>query len=162
VPHDPSRSLTIRAGGYTVRDIGTRFEVFGAEHALKVAVGDGEVVVDLPGNPDSVRVAAGHRLLVTGTPAVAEYASIPADDVGAWQSGRLVLRGEPLSLVAAQIGLYAGVKVTVEPVVANRRFSGVLAIGEASQLAARLADIMGLAVLPQGNGVQLVAVDAGQ
>jgi transmembrane sensor len=162
VPHDPSRALTIRVGAYTVRDVGTRFEVFGADHALKVAVGDGEVVVDLPGNPGGVRVTAGHRLLVAGTPATAEYASMPAEDVGAWQSGRLPIHGEPLSLVAAQIGLYAGVKVSVEPGVADRRFSGVLAIGEASQLAARLAEIMGLAVRPQGNGMQLFAVGAGQ
>lgn len=162
VPHDPNRPLTIKAGGYTVRDIGTRFEVFGAEHALKVAVGDGEVVVDLPGYLDGVRVTAGHRLLVTGASPVAEYASIPADDVGAWRSGKLVLHGEPLSLVAAQIGLYAGTRVAVDPGIADRRFSGVLAIGEASQLAGRLADIMGLEVHPQGNGVQLSAVGSVQ
>ena len=49
-----------------------------------------------------------------------------AEDVAGWRDGRLVFRNEPLSLVAQQIGRHAGVTVTVDPVIADRRFSGVL------------------------------------
>ncbi len=161
VPHDPSRELVISVGGYAVRDIGTRFEVFGAGRNLKVAVAEGSVTVGLPGGR-ATRVSAGQQLIVAGEPAVAEYASIAAEDVAGWRSGRLVFRNEPLSLVAGQIGPHAGVTVAVDPAIADRRFSGVLAIGDGSQLVARLGEIMGLAVEPRGDSVQLSAVGTGK
>jgi transmembrane sensor len=92
----------------------------------------------------------------------AEYASIAADDVAGWREGRLIIRDEPLSLVAAQISLHAGVTVTVDAAIAERRFSGVLAIGDGSQLAARLGEIMGLAVQSRGDSVHLAAMGAAQ
>ncbi len=159
VPHDPSRELVVRVGDFSVRDIGTRFEVFGSGRELKVAVAEGEVVVDLPGGGNA-RIAQGQRLVVAGRPAVAEYASIATEDVAGWRAGRLVFRNEPLSLVAGQIGPHAGVTVAVDPAIANRRFSGVLAIGDGSQLVARLGEIMGLAVEPRGAVVHLSAVDS--
>lgn len=161
VPHDPSRQLVVRAGDYTVRDIGTRFEVFGAGRALKVAVAEGNVTVALPGGGDT-RVSAGQQLIVAGQPAVAEYASIAPEDVAGWRSGRLVFRNEPLSLVAGQIGPHAGMTVSVDAAIADRRFSGVLAIGDGSQLVARLGEIMGLAVQPSGDTVHLSALAAGR
>jgi transmembrane sensor len=160
VPHDPRRTLVVVAAGYAVRDIGTRFEVFSAGGGLRVAVAEGSVNVDLPGSARGARVEAGQRLLVSGTPPRAEYASIAAGDVAGWREGRLIIRDEPLSLVAAQISLHAGTAVTVDAAVAQRRFSGVLAIGDGSQLAARLGEIMGLAVLPRGDGLHLAARDS--
>jgi transmembrane sensor len=161
VPHVPSRELVIEVGGYAVRDIGTRFEVYGAGRNLKVAVAEGNVTVELPGGRDT-RVSEGQQLIVSGAPAVAEYASIAAEDVAGWRSGRLVFRNEPLSLVAGQIGPHAGVTVEVDPAIADRRFSGVLAIGDGSQLVERLGEIMGLAVEPRGDAVQLSAVGTGK
>jgi transmembrane sensor len=159
VPHDPRRTLAIAVGGYVVRDIGTRFEVSGAGGELKVAVAEGEVAVDLPGAAQHARVVAGQQLLVSGAPLRAEYASIAGDDVAGWRAGRLVFRNEPLTLVAAQIGLHAGQVVTVDEAIAQRRFSGVLTLGDGSQLAARLAEIMGLTVQVRGNSVRLAAAD---
>lgn len=159
VPHDPGRTLRIAAGGYVVRDIGTRFEVSSAGGELKVAVAEGAVAVDLPGAAQQVRVAAGQLLLVSGAPLRAEYASIAGDDVAGWRAGRLVFHNEPLTLVAAQIGLHAGQTVTVDEAIAQRRFSGVLTVGDGSQLAARLGEIMGLAVQVHGNVVHLAAAD---
>jgi transmembrane sensor len=160
VPHDPARVLVIRVGDYAVRDIGTRFEVFGGGRELKVAVAEGSVSVALSGG--RARVVEGQQLVVSGEPAAAEYASIAADDVAGWRSGRLVFRNEPLSLVAGQISPHAGVTVAVDPAIAGRRFSGVLAIGDGSQLVARLGEIMGLAVQPRGDAVLLSAGDTGR
>jgi transmembrane sensor len=162
IVHDPDRSLVLNAGGLVVRDIGTRFEVFGSGHMAKVAVEEGVVSVGVLGQDAGTRVPAGHRLLAFGTPRVAEYASIGADDVAGWRSGRLVFRNEPLSLVAGQISLYAGMPVSVDPAIAARRFSGVLVIGDGSELVARLGEIMDLAVQHQGASLRLAAVGAEQ
>lgn len=157
VPHDPARTLAIAAGGYVVRDVGTRFEIDSAGSELKVAVAEGEVAVDLPGAAQKVRVTGGQQLLVSGAPLHAEYASIAGDEVAGWRAGRLVFHDEPLTLVAAQLSLHAGQAVTVDASIAQRRFSGVLMVGDGSQLAARLGEIMGLVVQVRGNAVHLSA-----
>lgn len=157
VPHDPRRELTIRSGAFQLRDIGTRFEVVGGGALLKVSVTEGEVGVSLPGHAAPVAVRAGQRLLVAGDPPIAEYGALAAADVAGWREGRLVFRNEPLSLVALQVGRHAGLVITVDPAVAQRRFSGVLTIGDGTQLVAQLALIMDLHVQRTGNAVRLSA-----
>jgi transmembrane sensor len=162
VPHDPERTLVVTAGDFAIRDIGTRFEVFSGGHELKVAVAQGSVRVDLPGGAGSLQVDAGKRLLVSGQPRVAEYASIAGTDVAGWRNGRLVFHNEPLSMVVQQISAHAGVAVTVDSAIATRSFSGVLAIGDGSQLVSRLEEIMGLVEQRNAAGVHLSAAAVGQ
>jgi transmembrane sensor len=159
VPHDPRRELVIEAGAYQVRDIGTRFEVLSAADQFKVAVAEGEVGVVIPGLAQPASVRAGQHLLVAGSPPIAEYGDVAAEDVAGWRTGRLVFRNEPLSMVAAQLGRHAGLTVTVDPSIAQRRFSGVLVIGDGSQLVAELGRIMGLSEQRAGPVVHLSAAD---
>lgn len=159
VPHDPDRQLTIAVGPFELRDIGTRFEVVNSGSLLKVAVAEGQVGVVLPGSAGPVTVRAGQRLLVAGDPPIAEYGEVAAADVAGWREGRLVFRNEPLSLVALQLGRHAGLTVTVDPSVAQRRFSGVFTIGDGSRLVAQLAQIMDLRARREGSAVLLLAAD---
>jgi transmembrane sensor len=160
VPHDPRRELVIAAGDFQLRDIGTRFEVVSGGAAggalLKVAVAEGELGVLLPGSHEPVPLHAGQQLLVAGDPPIAEYGEVAVADVAGWREGRLMFRNEPLSLVALQVARHAGVVITVDPAVARRRFSGVLAIGDGSQLVEQLARIMDLRVERTGNAVHLL------
>jgi transmembrane sensor len=160
VPHDPARQLVITAGAYQVRDIGTRFEVVSGGQQLKVAVAEGEVGVVLPQHADALKVSAGQRLLVAGNPLIAEYGEAAADEVAAWREGRLIFRNEPLSMVALELGRHAGVTVTVDPSIADRRFSGVLAIGDGNGLVAELGQIMGLRAQREAAVVHLAAAPA--
>jgi transmembrane sensor len=157
VPHDPRRTLLVSAGEFAIRDIGTRFEVVSGRHALKVSVAEGSVTVNLPGGAGSLAVTAGKRLLVSGQSLVAEYASIAEADVAGWRDGRLVFHNEPLSMVVQQISPHAGVAVTVDSDIAARRFSGVLAIGDGSQLVSRLEEIMDLTARREAAAVHLSA-----
>ncbi len=161
VPHDPSRQLTIQAGGYRVSDIGTKFEISAGERSVKVAVAEGTLSVSAGGLAKPVRLSGGQRLLVVGDLNLAEIGSIDRSDVGSWRSGRLVYQNVPLSLVAADISRYAGRKLIVDPKVAGRRFSGVLSIGNGSGLVGDLQQFMGLATRTEGSAVRLVARDYG-
>lgn len=156
VPHDPRRELVIDVGDYQVRDIGTRFEVVSAGSMLKVSVTEGELGVVMPGRAAAVPVHAGQRLLVAGDPAIAEYGAVAADDVASWREGRLVFRNEPLSVVAPQLARHAGLAVTVDPLIAQQRVSGVFSIGDGSQLVAQFARIAALGIAADGAAVRLV------
>jgi transmembrane sensor len=162
VPHDPQRTLVISAGDFAIRDIGTRFEVVSGRHELKVAVAEGSVTVDLPGGAGTVLVPAGKRLLVSGSSPVAELAGLASKDIASWREGQLVFDNEPLSIVVQQISPHAGVAVTVDSAIAPRRFSGVLAIGDGSQLVSRLEEIMGLVEQRDAAAVHLSAAARGK
>jgi len=144
VPHDPARRLVIDSGDFQIRDIGTRFEVATAPGGIRVAVAEGEVSVTMRNSAQALPVAAGQQLLFSGSPAVAEYVAVATEDVGSWRSGRLVFHNAPLSQVVAEISRQAGVDVVVDPQVADRRFSGVLTIGDGTALVGRLEEIMGI------------------
>jgi len=153
VPHDPTRQLTVTAGGYRITDIGTRFSVDAEDGRVVVAVAQGQVTVDPPVG-DAVTLAAGQRL--SGTVDAAPVVSaVAAQSVGAWRTGRLVYNDAPLSMVAADISRYRGAPVVVDPSLKGRRFSGVLVIGDGSTLVSDFAGVAGLRVERRGDAVVL-------
>lgn len=154
VRHDPSRTLTISAGPYSVTDIGTRFSINRTEAAFRVAVSEGVVSI-ASAQMETVRVAAGQQLVsAADTP---RLSAVSADDVGSWRSGRLSYSNAPLSLVAADISRYANAPVIIDPSLENAHFSGSLVIGDGSKLVDDLATIIGAQVLRTKGRVRLSA-----
>jgi transmembrane sensor len=157
VPHRPGRALAISAGDYTVRDIGTRFEIFATPRSFRVAVAAGQVTVASARLDAPVALSAGKRFTVSGSDDAAELATIAPGDVARWRTGQLVYDAAPLALVAAEISRYAGEPVTVDPALADRRFSGTLTIGDGSHLAQTLAEAAGLRLDHAGGALRLAA-----
>jgi transmembrane sensor len=153
VAHDPARTLRITAGAIEVRDIGTRFEVTGAGGDARVAVAEGQVSVGSAGLDRPVTLAAGHALVAHGD--TVTLAPVDRGDVARWRQGQLVYDQAPLSLVASDVARYTGRPVTVDPRIADRRFSGVLTIGDGQRLAKDVASIAGVAVRSDRTGVRL-------
>lgn len=152
VPHRPGRTLAIEAGGITVTDIGTTFEIAADGPMVRVAVAEGQVAVGGPGFAAPVTLGAGRRLIVDRDHGVVEQGSLR--EFAAWRQGRLVYENVPLPLVAAEVGRHAGVRITLAPALANRRFSGVLSIGKG--VVDDLARFMGAEARREPTGVRLV------
>jgi transmembrane sensor len=157
VPHDASRTMIIESGDFQVRDIGTRFEIATAADGIRVAVAEGSLTVTARNLAQALPVTAGQQLVVSGRGATAEYEAVAMENVASWRSGRLVFHNAPLSQVVAEISRHAGVVVTADPQVADRRFSGVLTIGDGTALVGRLEEIMGLTARQQDGVVRLGA-----
>lgn len=154
VPHRPDRALVVRAGGVSVQDIGTRFEIASAPGSVRVEVAEGEVAASLPSR-DVVGVKAGQSLtLASGqTP---DVRPLGAGAFASWRQGRLVYDDAPLALVAADLSRYSGSKVTLDTALRGRRFSGVLPIGDGSKLVGTFATIMDLEIQPAHGSLRLV------
>jgi transmembrane sensor len=153
VRHDPNRALSIQAGDYAVSDIGTKFAIDLVEDGVMVGVSEGNVSVAPANAGEATRLSAGQRLLARkGTVSVSPVA---ARDVGSWRQGRLVYDNAPLSVVAADISRYSGKHVLLDPAVRDRRFSGVLVIGDGSRLLANLSDFMAISYRVEGDSVRL-------
>ncbi|MCT2398195.1 FecR family protein [Novosphingobium mangrovi (ex Huang et al. 2023)] len=144
IRHDPDRPLTIAAGNLRISDIGTRFDVQAQDRRVRVAVVEGKVEVSSESLAAPVHLAAGKGLSFDGTAGKAMVASVRAEDVGAWQKGRLSYDNAPLALVVADLHRYAGVQVEVPEALRDRRFSGTLVVGDGDAALRDLAQVMGL------------------
>jgi transmembrane sensor len=60
-----------------------------------------------------------------------------------------------LSIVAADITRYSGKTIIVDPSLRQKRFSGVLAIGDGSTLLSNLASLMALSYQADGNRIRV-------
>jgi len=144
IRHDPRRQLAINAGGLTISDIGTRFDVQSEGTNLRVAVAQGKVAVSGDALDKPVPLDAGKALTFDGKAGVSQVASVDAKAVGAWRDGRLTYDNVALPLVAADLGRYAGTRVTVSDAVRDRRFSGTLTVGNGDEAIRDLAQLLGL------------------
>ncbi|MEG8055318.1 FecR domain-containing protein [Sphingomonas aerolata] len=163
VRHDPSRVLTVRAGGYDVRDIGTRFDVVSAHGRVAVTVAQGMVGVTPIGgaSADMTTLHAGQALDITTATQIAARRSIDPARVADWADGRLEYDGAPLALVAADISRYADRPLMVDPSAADLRFSGVLTIGDGSRLVDQLRAVLPIRARAVGGVVHLDARGGG-
>lgn len=157
VPHRPDRALTITAGNYTIRDIGTQFEIFSTPESLRVAVATGSVTVTSDRLSAPASITSGQRLTIIRSSGLAKLGPVHAGDVASWRTGQLVYDQAPLPLVAAEVSRYAGKTVVVDPDLANRRFSGALTIGDGSHLARNLAQAAGLRLESKDDTLRLSA-----
>ncbi|TXC70999.1 DUF4880 domain-containing protein [Sphingomonas ginsenosidivorax] len=160
VRHDPSRLLMVRAGGYEVRDIGTRFDVVSARGRVAVTVAQGMVsVAPIAGDGDTTTLHAGQILDIMPSKQIAERRTVDPARVADWIDGRLNYDGAPLTLVAADISRYADAPLMVDPSAANLRFSGVLTIGDGSRLVDQLRAVLPIRARRVGGVVYLGAAD---
>jgi transmembrane sensor len=126
VHHDNAKPFTLEIGNNRIQDVGTVFNVVRDSSQLRVAVAEGSVIYS--SQAQVVPLGAGHALLARSDSATVRVTTTPIGSVGAWQNGRLVYSGEPLSLVASDLGRSLGVHIVVSPTIADRPFSGAIAL----------------------------------
>lgn len=177
IPHRPDRTMTIAAGGQEISDIGTRFDILTDAHSMRVAVAEGMIAVRPAGQAatgqgstglgstglgptglgNAIRLSAGRQIVIDRATQQGETSAVSPTTIGSWQQGRLVYQGVPLSLVASDISRYAGAPVRAGADIADRRFSGVLIVGDGSGLVGEVAQLMDLRIVRQGDSVLLRA-----
>jgi transmembrane sensor len=160
VPHRPDRTLSIAAGDFAIRDIGTRFAIVADGSRVRVEVAEGAVSVASAHLAAPIELRAGKRFSGDSALGSVRLATVAAGDVGSWRSGQLRYSGVPLALVADDLARYTGQVVTVDEAARNSEFTGVLTIGDGSKLVGTVAGIMGLQVRAAAGG-QRLAVRSG-
>jgi len=157
VKHDPARPFVVRSDGYQIRDIGTEFAVATSHGRPSVAVAEGEVALSDNAASGSQPVKAGQRVDIVAKGSPIQLRQISSSGVASWRSGRLVYDNAPLVIVAADISRYTPTPVTVDPAIANRKFSGILAIGDGTHLVESLTRFVDVDIQRSDAGIRLVA-----
>lgn len=133
---DPARPFTLETEALTARALGTRFGVDGAEVVVT------RDVVEARGGGAEIRLTAGEGAALRDG-RFAPHAVRPEET--AWREGLLVVSGQPLGTVLAELGRYQrGGVLLLDRAAAARPVSGVFDLRDPAEAFAVLAEGMGL------------------
>ena len=153
VRHDAAAPFQVTAGGATLIDTGTAFDVVAAPGRLEVAVAAGGVRAELGGG--TVDLGPGMRLSHRGVGGVATVRRVAVADVAGWTRGRLVFTDTPLADVAADVARAGGTVIVVAPELRNARFTGTLMVTTPAATVATLAALAGATAQREPGGWRL-------
>lgn len=141
--------VRVISGDLQLVDVGTVFDVVREGTSTSVTVAQGAVVAD----PDGARLALpqGSRLDAKDGDAVLRATSADAATVGAWSSGQLTYRSEPLARVISDLRRSTGIDFVLQPDMGPRQFTGTLAIAEVRRDPQALAPLLGVNMQRSGK-----------
>jgi transmembrane sensor len=121
VVHDKRRPFTVRVGGQTIRDIGTRFNVnaYADEPAQVTTLLQGAITVD------GHLLRPGERATVGGDGDI-RLEKGDSDQAVAWKNGLFDFTDADLQSVMRQLGRWFNVQVTFEGNIPPRQFTGMI------------------------------------
>ena len=144
VRHNTAHPLVIRANGFEIRDIGTRFEVTTARGSIQIAVAQGRIDVRGRALPHDLSLVAGRVMIALNTSGLVETRRIDSSALIRPSRNHLDYHEVPLAFVAADVSRLVGAAVEVDAAVAQRRFSGSLAFGTRDAMTDALKELMDL------------------
>ncbi|HEY7638144.1 MAG TPA: FecR domain-containing protein [Steroidobacteraceae bacterium] len=112
VAHDPGRPFIVSTGDYTVRVVGTQFEIRRRPDQVRVAVSEGRVAVKRADTDDASSILSGGAAWIAAADSI-EIRPVDALDVGAWRSGRLVYDNAALRDVVADANRYTRTHIVI-------------------------------------------------
>lgn len=149
VAHDDRRPFAVDVGDIAVTDLGTVFDVTRLQDGARVTVSEGVVRVDQRNRTATLKAGDG---LIVGDRGF-ERRPVVLAAVGEWRNGRLVYDNERLAVVAVDLSMALGRRVTVSPDMADRRISGSLSVsGEPEVVRRRLELSLDARVTNDGGG----------
>lgn len=142
VRHDAARPFVVTAGGTTITDLGTRFDVVSEPGRLTVSVAEGSVAVAGSGSEADLVLTAGQGVELAGTRR-RRFGLIP-EGVASWREGRLRYEDAPVSQILADVARATGLRVELETQREDRRFTGTISLdGPPEAVQARVHLLLG-------------------
>ncbi len=158
VVHDEARPFSVSVGDVVLSDLGTVFDVTRLQDGARVAVSEGVVRVDANGRAATLQAGDG----VVATADGLDRRPVPVGAVAAWREGRLVYDDERFAVIAEDLTRALGRPVAVAPDMADRRFTGSLAVtGSAEGLRRRLELLLDARIVPVAAGWRIEARSGG-
>jgi transmembrane sensor len=146
VAKDARRPFEVAVGDQRVRVIGTEFNIRNYDGLTDVTVRRGIVAVYQRGEDGQslARLTKGTELthVVGSTRFVTRQ--VDPDVAFAWTQGRLICDDRPLSEIVPYLNRRYATQIHLAPGLAERRFTGVLELGDEKDVVRRLADYLSL------------------
>jgi transmembrane sensor len=157
VAKDARRPFEIAVGDQRVRVIGTEFNIRNYDGLTDIAVRRGIVAVYHDGQAGEplARLTKGVELThVVGSDRFATR-QVDPDAAFAWTQGRLICDDLPLSQIVGYLNRRYATPIRLAPGLGERRFSGVLELGDERDLIRRLAAYLSLTMHGSNGEISL-------
>lgn len=149
VRHDPAHPFALDLGAVRVSDVGTVFNVVRESAGTTVEVREGSVLYDVVN--EAIPVKAGQSLRATTASSRIVVTSKRPESIATWREGRLDYGMESFAVIARDLSRNLGTSVIVDPALAERRFSGTIALDRNhKRLFARLGALLGVTIRQDG------------
>lgn len=157
VAKDPGRPFLIGVGDQQVRVVGTEFNIRHYDKTVRVTVRRGIVEVRqlALGATPVARLVAGQSLSHLEGATRSVQTTVDPTPAFAWTQGRLVCDDETLGEMVAYLNRRYPIPIKVSPALADKRFSGVLELGEQDLVVKRLAGYFSLSVHRTDRQIEL-------
>lgn len=106
VGHNDAQPFEVIAGDGRIRDIGTQFNVYRQDEKITVAVQEGEVGVSTDDSTQTQNLRAGQQTGYDNAGRLDKIGNSDLNAIGAWRSGLLVFKQQPLPEVLKQLARY--------------------------------------------------------
>lgn len=157
VTADPQRRFSVEAGNGVVEDISTAFTVARDGERVEAQVGQGRVRVASPVDGGWTYLQVGQRATYGEHSGVVRLSDVPADSIGAWRQGELLLEQASVAEAVRGVGRYrAGPTFVRGDLSALPAVSAALRIDHPEQALDALAATTGLRVTRLPLGVAIV------
>lgn len=153
VVHDPARPFAVAAGGATIRDIGTQFDVQKGDGRVVVTVREGRV--SLGGADGTAEIGAGQQAAYTEDKGVGKVQAVEAGDAFAWQDGRAVYHDVPLRAVVADLNRYLDKPLIVRGTTAELKVTAVITLDSEAKIVKALEAFVPVTAVDTADGVEL-------
>lgn len=150
------KSFTVQANNTTIRDIGTVFNVRSTQDGAIVTVLEGAVEVSST-NSMKAQMLIANQSLHTYATTLSTPINIDASNAMAWQQGRLLFDGTPLSVAIAEIQRYRKAPIILQDQqAASLRISGAYDITGIESLIDTLPMSVAVKVHRKANGTVII------
>ncbi|MBD8898264.1 FecR domain-containing protein [Rhodanobacter sp. DHG33] len=159
VAHDMQHPFEVGAGGITVRDIGTAFDVRRTDGEVAVAVTQGQVRVAVSGDTArTLDAGAEQRVLWNATTHALSLGTTTPEQAAGWRSNHLEFVDEPLPVVIASVNRYSNKPVRLEGAeLAALSFTGTVHVDDIDGWLRALPQVFPLQVDTSAHAVTLSA-----
>jgi transmembrane sensor len=153
IEHDESAPFLVEVGEDRIVDVGTVFDVTRTDDGLRVAVSEGEVVL----NPkrQNARVMPGQSLTKTIGSQAFQIEPVALAEVGEWRQGRITFQDASLAEVSAELTRATGTQFTASPRASEQRVSGSLMLDAVRSDPRALGPLLGVTVRYNGTAWEI-------
>jgi transmembrane sensor len=148
VRHDDSAPFRVRAGGLSLVDLGTVFDVRLAGSRTRVAVAEGAVMVR--GGGAEVRLDPGQAVVADGRSLQRERQDVAL--VGSWREGLLSFNDATMREVAEALSRNLGPRITAAPAIEGQVFNGTVELRTLRADPALIGELLGVEARRDANG----------
>ncbi|SDG14608.1 transmembrane sensor [Sphingomonas carotinifaciens] len=136
-------------GAHRIVDAGTTFEVSHDEHAIRVEVAEGMVIVDPA--VEALRLAPGQAVeLIEGRQTKREL--VARESVGQWRRASLSYTDAPLTRVAADLSVALGHSIVVDAAARDRRITATITPATVKGKPDEAAELFGVRIVATSRG----------